>query len=310
MLSWGTDDCTHLRVSIFQIVGKIKYAKNFYGRSFFFSTLLLAIISEVFISFAVSINSLLLICLAFILNGFIFLRFQFILHEASHGVLSSNKIENDMYGKVAGCISGYPFKLYRTNHSKHHIHTGSNKDIEFDNFLTDEGPPVWLQFIIKILKCFLLIDALKLIRQLFKIDILKGDSSKNNLFLFVLILILQLSLLSFFTFPNILLSITSFLIFALSILSLTFTLNRFRAMCEHSSFKELDYYGNTRSHKKNLFTFLISPINFNFHLEHHLFPDISSYYYPLINKKLLDNNTNQSWLSDSYLSTLIIFFKK
>ena len=164
--SFGSEEAKNLRLKISDHVSIQKYPTKFYGRFFFFLTVLLTITGQLALSFAIHHGDILTIILCTFALGFILVRYQFILHEAAHGVLSRYRLENELYGKIAGYIVGYPFKNYRQNHSKHHTHTATEYDFEFDNFIDFESnTPARIQFIKKILKSILLIDCILLIKK-------------------------------------------------------------------------------------------------------------------------------------------------
>jgi fatty acid desaturase len=100
-----------------------------------------------------------------------------------------------------------------------------------------------------------------------------------------------------------------FIFYFLSVASIAFTINRLRGIAEHTLCENLSVTNYTRSHAKSFFTFLIAPLNFNYHFEHHIFPDVSSYCYPLINSELKNIMPNQEWLSPSFCKTALSFIK-
>jgi fatty acid desaturase len=207
---------------------------------------------------------------------------------------------------ISGCIAGYPFSLYKKNHSRHHIYTGTINDSEYDNFVNfNVSQSVSNQFICKILKSIFLIDFMTLLYSLFKSISGIRKNNKEPIYLYLLSMIVQLFFLNIFNDNNSLMFLVeAMFLMLLSVGSITFTLNRIRGMCEHSITKELEYTNYTRSHKKNYLTFLIAPFNFNFHVEHHLFPELSSGNYPAINESLCKIIPNMKWHSKSYLFTI------
>lgn len=308
MLKWGEEECKRLRHHIFETFKPRSFTNQ--GRWFFYITVIMTIAFEIGISLAVKLDNITLKAFFLVMTGLVFYRYQFILHDASHGTLVEHRKENHVFGNIAGYVVGYPFSLYKKNHSRHHIYTATEKDFELDNFLVENSKqkPSY-QFTLKTFKSLLLLDLFQLIKNLF-ISKKSGEAQViNKLYLFLSV-ITQMFLLNVF---NNTFSLTSFiealLIFILSIGSITFTINRIRGMCEHSQSKDLEYYNFTRSHKKNILTFIIAPFNFNFHLEHHIFPEMPAGNYPKINKLLEKHFLNNDWISDSYILTIRKYYK-
>jgi fatty acid desaturase len=63
-------------------------------------------------------------------------------HEASHGLLRTNRRFNEFDGLLIGCLSFMSFSLYRAAHQSHHAHLGTEKDEELWPFV-DTKVPRW-----------------------------------------------------------------------------------------------------------------------------------------------------------------------
>ena len=312
MLTWNSKETRDIREAVFAKMDIKKHAPSHYGRLFFYSTIFLTMFSELLLSYLFSIRNYYGVATLVFLLGFVLLRYQFILHEASHGVLVANRKENEFYGYTAGYVVGYPLRTYRINHGRHHVHTATKKDFELDNFIDRNHKwSVKRQFLSKILKALFLVDFLILLNTIFLVTKIndKSNGKGNNIILLIISGFSQLLLLTYFVDKNVLDIAQVIFLYILAIGSVTFFLNRIRGVCEHSLYEELRYYNYTRSHVKNYFTFLLAPINFCFHLEHHLFPEISSYHYGKINNFLREKFTNKNWLSQSYIKTIFGFIK-
>jgi fatty acid desaturase len=213
-------------------------------------------------------------------------QYQFLLHEACHGTLFKNRKINDFFGFICGVLAGYDFISYRINHMKHHKFLGTDQDPENGNFINSAKSEFQI-----LIRSFLLVDFCKLF---FSNMLQKGSSQSNekstkknisklsSFFLYSFVaLIYSNSMTEIFLF---------ILVMLFSIGSLTFLINRYRGIKEHPLNKpNLSQFQYTVSHYKgSLINTIIAPFNFNFHLEHHLFPEVSSIYYPKINKYLID----------------------
>jgi fatty acid desaturase len=75
-------------------------------------------------------------------------------HEATHGLLRSNRRFNEFDGMLIGVFSFMSFSLYRAAHQTHHAHLGSERDEELWPFVHPETPR-WL----RILAAFLELTA-------------------------------------------------------------------------------------------------------------------------------------------------------
>lgn len=52
------------------------------------------------------------------------------MHEASHGLLSTSRRENEIMGMLIGAVALTPLSVYRFAHHYHHAHVGTEKDVE------------------------------------------------------------------------------------------------------------------------------------------------------------------------------------
>jgi fatty acid desaturase len=211
----------------------------------------------------------------YLIIGYIYYQYQFILHEAAHGVLFSSRKVNDTIGSFVGIISGYDFRSYRIGHMKHHKFLGSADDPEYVNFTRNK--------ILVLLKSFLMIDCFYLFTNLANLKNKKIKGLKTFNFS-VLLSIIFYTALTFFFNNSLQHAIFFLLIFLVAVGSFTFTINRIRSVLEHP---EISGKVVTRSYpKKSFFSLFLAPFNFNFHLEHHIFPEISSSHYPKVHKQL------------------------
>lgn len=310
MLEWNSQDTKVLRNTIYKSYNPKEYTGN--GRKFFWITILLTIISEIGISYAIYKQSSTLALLFIFITGIVFYRYQFILHDCSHSTLVASRVENRLYGSIAGFISGYPFDLYKKNHAQHHLHTGTDKDLELNNFIREgNSQGSREQFIKKFLQSFLFLDALILIKNIVKPNFKKRTKDKvspkkyQNIIYFIFSVLLQIIFLNLFNYEvSLLYFFEAGILLLISVGSVSFTLNRIRGMCEHSVVESLKNYNYTRSHDHGVLNKILAPLAFNYHLEHHIFPEISSGNYAKINEKLRQIFPDSNWISKGYISTI------
>src|SRR5580692_299544 len=65
-------------------------------------------------------------------------------HEASHGLLRSNRRINEIDGVLAGILSFMSFSLYRAAHQTHHAYLATERDEELWPFVFVDSPR-WLR---------------------------------------------------------------------------------------------------------------------------------------------------------------------
>ncbi|NQX02445.1 fatty acid desaturase [bacterium] len=61
-------------------------------------------------------------------------------HEASHGLLRTNRTLNEIDGMITGTLSFMSFTLYRAAHQKHHSHLATERDVELWPFVITTSP--------------------------------------------------------------------------------------------------------------------------------------------------------------------------
>jgi len=251
-----------------------------------------------YVLFVISLNVLLILLIVYLINtknwalyfpiyiavGYTYYQYQFILHEASHAVLFSSRRVNDFMGFCFGIVTGYTFTLYRSNHMKHHKYLGTDLDPENGNFIKEDKNKI----------------SYLLIRSFFGFDAIKQFSSflrKNQAVIekkrstvgYSIVLYLTVSYLIFLINNW---RINELLIFdlmlVLPVVTLTFFLNRLRTILEHPlGLSHRDSLFTTTHSKGILWNYVLASFNFNYHIEHHLMPEISSLYYPRINDFLV-----------------------
>lgn len=62
------------------------------------------------------------------------------IHEATHGLLRRNRLQNEIDGLIIGFMSFMSFSLYRAAHQSHHAHLATLRDEELWPFVDPETP--------------------------------------------------------------------------------------------------------------------------------------------------------------------------
>jgi fatty acid desaturase len=206
-------------------------------------------------------------------------------------------------------LCGYNFDNYRSNHSAHHRYVGTEKDTELDNFIKSDpsAGSKRLQMITKLARAGFGLDAIKLIRTAAFGGAPRGGRQTGFKVGLAVSAVLQTAALGNFASGLEFLQAVS--VFVFSVVCGTFFLNRARAISEHEIDDSLVDFQNSKSHASGIFSKLISPLNFNYHFEHHVFPDVSSYYYPEINREFRVIFASDKWCRKGYVSTLRAYWQ-
>lgn len=244
----------------------------------------LNIFSLFLIGFSINTSSWLLLPFVYLVVGYVYYQYQFLLHEASHAVLFSSRKANDLLGKCFGILTGYTFSSYRSNHMKHHKFLGTNLDPENGNFVNDDKSKTKLL----LLKAFFFIDASNQFLSFFRKNETNSTKIKSTILYSFLLYIFVVLLFNFFNHWNFIQTAIFTLSLVLPIITLTFFLNRLRTIKEHPLGKVYEDTLFTVTHSRGfLWNYLCAAFNFNYHLEHHLMPEISSLHYPRVNSYLV-----------------------
>ena len=250
---------------------------------------------------------------------FITYKFQFIIHEACHRNLFSKEILNEFIGNLSASLFGMSLKSYRDTHFLHHKYSNTLDDPQFNDALGDRNSDLnkihFIKFIISpfyFAKFFLFIkrEILLNVNNIFQKK--RNQKKSINLKFIILSLLINLLIFSFiyfFTNKKILLAFS----YHLSLATITLFLARIRTLAEHQYFLQAETPKKfVVSHNTNLFEkMFFYDLNFNYHLEHHIFPRLPYKNLKLFSDKYVKSlHKNYGTLSNSMLSTLIKRFQK
>lgn len=229
---------------------------------------------------------------------------QTLIHDLAHKFFSPNTKKNDFLGNyLVGGWVGVSVPVYRNIHLQHHKYNGSNKDPEFIDFevIKQRGG-----LLIHCLRYVAGLEALRLVKKYYgkaSIDTgvsgrtvsTKVQTSKLHIFLcqFVLACIFHFVADAWYLYGF-------WLYLAVSWNPL---LSNLRFLVEHPG--ETDLTISTTSNTIELLYF--APYNFNYHLEHHLWPSIPSYHLASVHEYLKENTyfeRHPEFLGLGYISLL------
>jgi fatty acid desaturase len=238
------------------------------------------------------------------INWIIRLSFVLGMHECVHKTLFSSRPLNGRIGQILGAIIGVDFKAFATQHWLHHRSYGTEIDPQGFHYIglnkkTSSGL-VWHSlkglFGLNLPHTFQesLIAPKNLVRLL----------KTGEILIVIAVQLLILMLVTGFG-RHLILVLIPF------ISSATFGLffSQLRGMAEHGAFGEIVEAGNVRSHNSYwLDQILLHDVNFNFHREHHLYPQCPSIHLPDVHKTIAYNPESSSEKSVSMFATLKTIF--
>jgi fatty acid desaturase len=203
-----------------------------------------------------------------------------IMHEAMHNNAFTNKKLNWLYGFIAGIPSFFSITAYKVNHSIHHRYTGTEKDpdelfnITSNKILTRIMFYIILMFGVVLYLFHVPVNALRF-----------GSASERKqivleyLIMFSIYTIIILSSLHY-DFFNVVLNVWLIpIIFAV-------LFGNIRGWAEHMLTDKSHVLLSTRTVTSSKLFSLLN-LNLNYHLEHHLFPNIPWYNLPKLHRMLL-----------------------
>ncbi len=212
-------------------------------------------------------------------------------HEASHVSLFRNKVKNDLWANLffAGPV-GITVEAYRERHLSHHAHLGSEMDEDrYPYFISIKGRLALLVFLLKV--------STGIIGIRLAFDKYLGRRSKHkNSHIYIDFFILAFNsilLLACIYFDRWWLYL---LIWVYPIFSVSILINIVRSIAEHQPEEytaipnggEIVMRPVARTTVPNwLEKWIMYQANFNFHVEHHLFPQIPQHNLEKLHKHLL-----------------------
>jgi len=246
-----------------------------------------------------------------------------LVHEGAHSLIACNKKLNDFLGNwLCGGPIGISMSDYRKDHGKHHNHANTSNDAPADlekYSLTDLSSGELKKLFIKDI---LGISAIKRIAGIEMANINSAEGRSKRL---IITFISQMAILTLFNG-----SLTAYLIlWAIPLITANMVLMRVRGIAEHGMPSQLNIHpekgvignlltrtlnsntANTSLIVKKIEQMLIGSLSINYHLEHHIIPNVPHY-----NLKKLYELLNLSSIPElqrnyevGYFSALIQFKK-
>ena len=211
-------------------------------------------------------------------------RIQFILHDTSHYSLFKAKRSNTFIGTVAGWLVGVNYRRYRFTHMWHHRRNGEPEDPQYADYLGDGGMSrqEFLRFLISPVIGGRLLPYLS--REMGEREVSGHSAPKSGIKWWIGFVVVQASL---FILSYQIANHPEFLFFYyVGLATMSLFLARIRTIAEHQQIPSVsnDF---SRSHKWNLIDWIFFyDSNFNYHVEHHLYPNLQSKYLKNVSRML------------------------
>jgi fatty acid desaturase len=230
-------------------------------------------------------------------------------HEATHYMLFSNKWWNDFCGSLIGFMIGFTM-AYRESHLLHHKRLGEKEDPGLENYSNYPNTRTYL-FIDVIKNLFMLGAVIQFFEQSLLIS--KKDDQDSNLVKkidkgLIGVFIVQLSLL--LTFWACGAWYLYFILWLFPVVTVTKFLAHFRNVAEHviiSQSPNIEYSRLRTILCNPIEAFFFAPMNFNYHAEHHLYPQVPYHNLPKLHAILSQEEeySELQKLETSYLDILL-----
>lgn len=235
-------------------------------------------------------------------------RIQFILHDTSHKTLFASPRMNMRVGTAFGMLVGVNYHRYQFTHLWHHRQNGNTLDPQYPDYLGREKVSrlQYLWFVLSPLFGGRIYLYLK--REIGDRTISGSQAPRPSPKWWCLFLAVQAVLVLLLIAINRRVELP--LIYYGGLCTVALFLARVRTLAEHQQVR--DFEPNfTRSHQWNFFDWLfLCEANFNYHLEHHLYPGVQSRMLPQISRTLLSETQNHPRPSRSMIGTVLRLWRE
>lgn len=237
-------------------------------------------------------------------------KITIVMHECGHNSLFANPKMNKAIGHLGGAFLGSDFNEFKRIHWLHHMRLATSDDPQGPDFLNYKEASVF-KIIWHLINPLFFQSIYKLILFNFGPRGVKGERDNlargktfryfiNRMLLTIALQFLLATLAtSFWQLPWLVLLYPA----ATSTFGLFFS--RIRSFCEHISSPQSPGEENVRTHLSNAFDrIMMFEMNFNYHVEHHLFPAVACCHLPEVHAELGRRYHNDDTLSPSIAATI------
>lgn len=260
-----------------------KESSLYYDKSSFYAylhTLTPLFVLVCLLAIAKSIESVIGSVLIIISIGLVQYQIYFPLHDCSHYSLFKSRAENIFFGNILAGFLFTTFDGFKNEHMEHHKFYGTLKDPGAIDY--------WVKFNSRYEMIFFLLTPLwggtilKKVNNLYKFKSSSKRKSKKTWYNFFILILLQ-TLIAIFLSNNFMSPMRYILFYILPATTLFLFLSRLRMLLEHGSlnYSQFDYLTLPRITARTIPSNFIENkflfnMNFNYHYEHHRFPQIPS----------------------------------
>jgi fatty acid desaturase len=232
--------------------------------------------------------------------GLAMYRLTIVMHDCSHGTLLKSPKANRFCGVLAGAMSGIEFHAFQRLHWKHHASVGQPDDPQGPDYLS--LPASILGIACHLVRPLLGYNVFKIGQVIVELERAAPHRAAHWVRLAPVMVVQGCAAIiasDGFAFwwlsPLPIVSAATFgLLFA-----------QLRGFAEHVAMSGQIATGSVRSHRKNKTdSFLLYDLNFNYHREHHLYPQVPSCYLPELHRRLVSQQPNEFELASSMFTTI------
>ena len=257
--------------------------------------------------------------ISYILLGIYGYKMTFVLHETCHNSLFATVDINRLVGTVAGYITGTKYEIFRDIHMLHHRCNGTADDPQLEDFLGHEYPLTRTRVKHHIMQRLYCGDLLSFLAHYFPFVPKSWRKEhryqntavlpQNTIGFYVGVVAMQvmiaLLITNFLRYPLLA------LLFPLSAVFLSLFLTRIRACAEHMRTNDIVEKDFSRSHRPNGFDrFFFYDANFNYHLEHHIFPHMPACNLPKFSQTFEPHIHDSRTLGHSITKTILAMVRQ
>lgn len=222
-----------------------------------------------------------------------------LMHDGTHYRCLSNKVANDVACNLFCALPiGMLTSRYRYEHQLHHRFLNTDQDPYWGDFKLDSDwhwPKKKIEAISVFIRDVLGLNSTKILRVTYRwspwINHFSDMDSPPSL-----TVIERVTIYSFYSSVLLFIILTNgwfelMVLWLIPLLTLMVALMRFRTIAEHLALPNRNELDASRHTDGTLLERLsISPLNINYHIDHHLFPLVPYYNLPLLHELLLKNN--------------------
>ena len=231
--------------------------------------------------------------------GLAMYRLTMVMHDCLHGTLFPSATANRLCGIAAGALSGVEFHAFSRLHWAHHRRTGQPDDPQGSDYLSLPGSRVGLVWhLLRPLAGYTVFKLWQVMRELPPVR-----RRGHDLAVVVPVVVAQGgaafiasdALAGWWLAPLPILSAATFGLFFAQL----------RGFAEHVAMPGQAPEGWVRSHRSALIDrLLLHDLNFNFHREHHLHPNVPSCHLPELHQRLAGARPAEFALAPNMFATI------